>query len=88
MEWDELSPFQKLVKSRKFWLMILDVLISTITYFVTLYVKPEVADQIIWVIGSWQPVIVALILGIAHEDAAEKKESPVVLLDAGETGEE
>ena len=61
-----------LLKSRKFWLMILDVVISTITYFVTAYVAPEIAEQIIWVIGAWQPVIVALIVGIAVEDAAEK----------------
>ena len=64
-----------LLKSRKFWLMILDVVISTITYFVTAYVSPEVAEQIIWVIGAWQPVIVALIIGIAIEDAAVKGSS-------------
>jgi len=61
-----------LIKSRKFWLMILDVVISTATYFITAYVSPEVAEQIIWVIGAWQPVIVALIIGIAVEDAAVK----------------
>ena len=64
-----------LLKSRKFWLMILDVVISTITYFVTAYVAPENAEQIIWVIGAWQPVIVALIVGIAVEDAAVKGSS-------------
>jgi len=64
-----------LLKSRKFWLMILDVVISTITYFVTAYVAPEIAEQIIWVIGAWQPVIVALIVGIAVEDAAVKGSS-------------
>ena len=61
-----------LLKSRKFWLMIADVVISTITYFVTAYAAPEIAEQIIWVIGAWQPVIVALIVGIAVEDAAIK----------------
>ena len=63
---------QTLLRSRKFWLMVLDVVISTITYFVTAYVSPEIAEQIIWVIGAWQPVIVALIVGIAMEDAAVK----------------
>ncbi|MEL7626980.1 MAG: hypothetical protein AAGU15_08995 [Anaerolineaceae bacterium] len=61
-----------LIRSRKFWLMVFDVAISTATYFVTAYVAPEVAEQIIWVIGAWQPVIVALIVGIAVEDAAVK----------------
>ncbi len=64
-----------LLQSRKFWLMFLDVAISTITYFVTAYVSPEIAEQIIWVIGAWQPVIVALIVGIAIEDAAVKGSS-------------
>lgn len=69
---DEAEGMQALLRSRKFWLMILDVVISTITYFVTAYVVPEIAEQIIWVIGAWQPVIVALIIGIAVEDAAVK----------------
>lgn len=61
-----------MLQSRKFWLMVLDVLISTATYFVTKYVSPELAEQIIWLIVTWQPVIVALILGIAIEDAGAK----------------
>jgi len=72
---------QALLKSRKFWLMILDVVISTITYFVTAYVAPDIAEQIIWVIGAWQPVIVALIVGIAVEDAAVKGASMYILRD-------
>ena len=63
---------QTLLRSRKFLLMVLDEVISTVTYFVTADVSPEIADQVIWVIGAWQPVIVALIIGIAVEDAAEK----------------
>ena len=72
---------QALLKSRKFWLMILDVVISTITYFVTAYVAPDIAEQIIWIIGAWQPVIVALIIGIAVEDAAEKGASMYIMHD-------
>lgn len=59
-----------LLKSRKFWLMIVDVVVSTVTYFVGQYVSPEVGENIIWLIAAWQPVIVALIAGIATEDAA------------------
>jgi hypothetical protein len=63
--------------------MVLDVVISTVTYFVTAYVAPEIAEQIIWVIGAWQPVIVALIVGIAIEDAAVKGAStyPIYTLE-------
>jgi hypothetical protein len=59
-----------LFKSRKFWIMVFDVVISTATYFITQYAAPELGKDIIWVIGAWQPVIYALIGGIATEDAA------------------
>ena len=61
-----------ILKSRKFWLMVFDVVISTAVYFVTNYVAPEVGNNILWLIGAWQPVIVSLIVGIAVEDAATK----------------
>jgi uncharacterized membrane protein len=72
---------ESLLRSRKFWLMILDVVISTTTYFVTANVAPDIAEHIIWVIGAWQPVIVALIIGIAVEDAAEKGSSTNVMTE-------
>jgi uncharacterized membrane protein len=59
-----------LLKSRKFWIMIADVVISTLTYFVAHYVSPELGENIIWLIGAWQPVVYAVIAGIATEDAA------------------
>lgn len=61
-----------LIKSRKFWLMLLDIIISTATFFITKYVVPELAEDILWLIGAWQPVIIALILAIAQEDSAMK----------------
>lgn len=57
-----------LLKSRKFWLAILDIVISTATYFITKYVAPEVAEDILWLIAAWQPVVIMLIAGIAIED--------------------
>ena len=67
-----MNGFSMLIRSRKFWLMILDVVISTATYFITRLVSPEIGKDILWVIGSWQPVIVMLIYSIALEDAAMK----------------
>lgn len=61
-----------ILKSRKFWLMVADVAISTATYFVTNYVAPELQNTILFLIGAWQPVVISLIIGIAVEDAAEK----------------
>lgn len=59
-----------LFKSRKFWIMIVDVTISTITYFLAHYASPEAGENIIYLIGAWQPVVYAVIAGIATEDAA------------------
>ena len=61
-----------LFRSRKFLLMIFDVVISTATFFVSKYTTPDLAENILWLIGAWQPVIISVIVGIAVEDAAEK----------------
>jgi hypothetical protein len=57
-------------KSRKFWITIVDVLVSTATYFVAKYTAPQTGNDVMWLIGAWQPVVIALITGIAVEDAA------------------
>lgn len=57
-------------KSRKFWLMISDVVFSNVVFFVTKYAAPELSKDILWLIGSWQPVVVFLIAAIAYEDGA------------------
>ena len=59
-----------LLKSRKFWIMVVDVALSTATYFISQYVSPEAGKNVLWLIGAWQPVIYAVINGIATEDAA------------------
>jgi len=75
-----------LLHSRKFWLMVLDVVVSTATFFITKYVNPELAESIIWLIGAWQPVIIAVIIGIAVEDAAEKSNPGAFLVEDEEDG--
>jgi hypothetical protein len=59
-----------LYRSRKFWLMVADVAISTAVYFVTNFMSPEIGKTVLWLIGSWQPVIVAVIYGLVQEDGA------------------
>ncbi len=59
-----------LLKSRKFWLAILDVVISTATYFLTAYASPELAKDVLWLIAAWQPIFITLISAIAAEDIA------------------
>ena len=61
-----------LLKSRKFWIMITDTVVSIAVYFVAKYLNPLAAEDVLWMIGLLQPVIIALITGIAIEDAAAK----------------
>lgn len=59
-------------KSRKFWFAVVDVVVSTATYFVGKYVAPELSKDILFLIATWQPVVIALIASVAWEDAAAK----------------
>ena len=71
-----------LLKSRKFWIAVFDVLVSTITFFGSKYLSPDVAENILWLIAAWQPVIIMLIAGIAIEDAAEKGQVSYTISDS------
>lgn len=62
-----------LFKSRKFYLMLVDVLVSLAGYFIGRYVSPDAAKDALFVIGALQPVVIAVIVGIAVEDAAQKR---------------
>lgn len=72
------------MKSRKFWLTIFDVVISTAAYFIAKYVAPETGNDIMWLIGAWQPVVISLIIGIAVEDSAEKR-NPAYFVDMSDS---
>ena len=60
-------------RSRKFRIALVDIVFSTAAYFVAKYIAPEIGNDIFFVIGLWQPVIISLITGIAIEDAAMKR---------------
>lgn len=62
-----------ILKSRKFWLMVVDVVVSLTSVLLGWYLAPEQAERIMTVIAILQPVVVSLIIGIAVEDAAEKR---------------
>lgn len=63
------TPFWK---SRKFWYTVVDVIVSTATYFVGKYAAPDLSKDILFLIATWQPVVIALIASVAWEDAAAK----------------
>ena len=73
------NPFAALLHSRKFWLLILDVVVSMTTYFITKYAAPAAANDILYVIGGLQPVFVTLIGAIAVEDNGQRKLDEAVM---------
>lgn len=67
-----MNPFQALLQSRKFLLLVLDTAISLILWATGLFF-PQYAEQVNQLIMILQPVIIAVITGIAIEDAAAKR---------------
>ncbi len=63
----------RLLRSSKFWALILDVTLSLVVYFVTKYVVPGAAEDVLFVIGSINAIFIVLIGAIAWEDAAAKR---------------
>lgn len=63
-----MNPFQSLILSRKFWLLILDTVISLVLYFGTKYLTPAAMDDVRILILALQPVFVVIIGSIAYED--------------------
>ncbi len=62
-----------LLQSRKFWLMILDVIVSLVTYFVTKYAAPEMTKDILFLLTALQPVVIALIASITVQNVQHIK---------------
>lgn len=91
-QWNATSPLGKLLASRKFLLMVLDVVLSLVMYFSVKYVNPSAVEDIKQLILVLQPVIVTLIYAIAKEDAAQAEAEAKVKvaqaeLDALRSGE-
>jgi len=66
------NPFSSLAHSRKFWLLILDTVISLVLFFVSKYASLAFED-VKFVILALQPIFVVIIYAIAVEDAALNK---------------
>jgi len=72
------NPFKALLMSRKFWVMVLDMVVSITTYFITKYASPDAANDVLFLIGSLQPVILMVIGSIAYEDGENAKAEAVM----------
>ena len=66
------NAFMLLLQSRKFLLLVLDVVISLALYFVGKYAGAGVFEDVKLVITSVQPIFIAIIVAIAIEDGAAK----------------
>jgi hypothetical protein len=65
-----LFPIKRLFYSRKFMVLLFDVIVSTVLYFVGKYSNSSISADIEFLIGSYQPVILIMIYTIAQEDIA------------------
>jgi hypothetical protein len=72
-----------LLQSRKFWIMILDILVSTAGYFIGKYAGPETAKDALYLIGLLQPVVLAVIVAITVQNLeGQKAAAAQALLEA------
>lgn len=55
-------------KSRKFWIMVVDVVVSLVVTIGGWYLTPEIMDKVVVVIGILQAPILFVIGAIAYED--------------------
>ena len=76
-----MNPLKLLFESRKFWLLVLDGVVSLILLVIA-EVAPNFQEMANQLIAILQPVVVAVIVGIFVEDAAAKLKSkqPIILL--------
>jgi hypothetical protein len=65
-----MNPWASLLRSRKFWVMMLDLVVSLVLYFTARYANPAIAEDIKFLIASLQPVFLFVIASIAYEDKA------------------
>ena len=74
------NPFASLLHSRKFWIMIVDVALSTLVFFLAKYASETMVEDVKFLIVSWQPVVLMVIAAIASEDNAATKANAMLEL--------
>ena len=67
-----IGSLKSLWNSRRFLVMMADIVSSMILYFSVKYIAPDIVDDIKFIIVTVQPAVLMLIYTIAKEDAAEK----------------
>ena len=67
-EFDPLPPLIMLFKSKQFWVAIIDITISLVTYFFSKYMDPQIAADTKWLIATMQPVALFVIESWTQEN--------------------
>lgn len=68
------NPFRSLLHSRKFWLAMVDAIGSSVLLLATRYLSADDVELVKSLIVIYQPVIVAVIAGIAWEDGKKAQD--------------
>ena len=63
-----MNPFAMLARSRKFWLLVMDTVLSITLFFGAKYLAPAAFDDVKFVVAALQPVFITIIGAIAYED--------------------
>lgn len=66
-----MNPWKALLNSRKFWLLVLDTVVSTATLLIGLYVMQVQAEVVLALIAIIQPVFIYVIKAVLDEDVAK-----------------
>ena len=69
---DKINPWLGLLQSRKFWLLILDTVVSIVALLGGVYFLPDTMELVLAFIAIMQPVFVFVINEVTQEDVALK----------------
>ena len=69
-----MNPFSRLLQSRRFWLAVMDAVISIALYFAAKSGMAAVED-VRFLIVTMQPVVVILIVAFTYEDVQARRSS-------------
>ena len=68
-----MTPIAALFGSRAFLLLLLDVVLGAVSYFVAKYAAPSVVEDVKYLIAVFQPVLVVVIGKMGYEDVNKAK---------------
>jgi hypothetical protein len=62
-----------ILKSRKFWIMVVDGIATLTVYFVTRYTAPALAEDVIKVLAIVQPIVITVVASITLQNVEAMK---------------